>query len=96
MKLSDIAGYTFNADTYCPGCILDQLPTSEGGRFDGWADLSGQPVETSLSELAAAFSIDRDDECSFDSDEFPKVCLGQSLSDEGDDRCGSCGTELND
>ncbi len=64
------------------------------GRFDGWADLSGQSVEESLDELAAAIDIDRTDEFSLDSDDFPKVCLADSVSEDGS-CCGACGFELN-
>ena len=29
-KAWDIVGYTFQAENYCPGCIIDQLPTGPG------------------------------------------------------------------
>jgi hypothetical protein len=104
-----IVGYMYSADIYCPGCILAALPTAQGGQFDGWKDLSNQPVETSLDELAAAFGFDRHDEYSYDSDEFPKVVFAGQVHDgccelcEHDDdhcerccidRCGSCGEQL--
>ncbi len=33
-KAWDIVGYTFQADNYCPGCIIDQLPTGPGQPYD--------------------------------------------------------------
>ena len=88
----DVVAYTYNAEILCPHCTLAALPTGEGQTFDGWRDLSGQPVEDSLTELAAAFGIDRDDESSFDSAEFPK-CVFLTMLD-GSESCGSCGEEL--
>lgn len=81
MSLTDVAAYQFKAELFCRDHILDALPTGEGGAYDGWKDLSRQPVEDSLSELAYAFGIDRDDECTFDSDEFPKTVLNADLED---------------
>ena len=92
MKSFDIAGYTYAADTYCTGCILDALPTGEGGAFDGWRDMTGRMTpEQNLDELATAFGIDRYDESSYDSGEFPKVVF---VDGADDDVCGACGEEL--
>ncbi|MEH0110805.1 hypothetical protein V6N00_13925 [Tersicoccus sp. MR15.9] len=88
----DFVGYTFRAEQYCPEDLLDALPTGPGEAFDGWDDLSGQPVEDSLRELAFAFSIDREDEASFDSDDFPKVIFRDQTTE--DDVCGACGKDL--
>lgn len=88
------AAYVFQADLYCPGCIVGRLPTGPGEAFDGWALGAGvvMPVEANLNEIAVAFGIDRDDESTFDSDEFPKVTFGHEL--ESRDRCGGCGRRL--
>lgn len=91
---SKIVGYTFDAEILCPTCVLSALPTGPGQAFDGWADLSDQPVEQSLSELAIAFGIDRTDESTFDSSEFPKVIFASSV--DGDEPCDGCGTDLLD
>jgi len=92
-KAWDVVGYTYRAETLCPACTLAALPTSEGEAFDGWRDVSVPPMgaESNLTELALAFGIDRMDECSFDSADFPKVIF--SSSNEGD-TCDQCGTEL--
>jgi hypothetical protein len=83
-------GYTFQADTYCGPCVIDALPTGEDQPFDGWALGEGinMPVDDNLNELAYAFGIDRDDETTFDSEDFPKVIL------TGMDVCCACGGEL--
>lgn len=94
MKAYDIVGYTYNADQYCTGCIIDALPTGEGQQFDGWKLAAGvrMSTEDNLSEIAAAFQIDRMDEHTYDSSEFPKVIFADSATE--DDYCGSCGGPL--
>lgn len=89
-----IVGYTFAADNYCPGCVVTQLPTGPGQAYDGWALAAGaapMTVEDNLTEIAEAFGIDRFDERTYDSGEFPKVIFADSV--EGD-RCGGCGEFL--
>ena len=89
-----IVGYTFQADTYCSGCVIDQLPTGPGQMYDGWALAPGvsMPVEDNLDEIAIAFGIDRNDETTFDSSDFPKVIFSSQLEDT--EHCGACGGEL--
>jgi hypothetical protein len=91
---TDIVGYTFNADTYCAEHIIDALPTGEGEAFDGWALAKGVTMSTedNLSEIAYAFQIDRMDESSYDSSEFPKVIFADSARNaEGHpDHCAVC------
>jgi hypothetical protein len=90
----DIMGYAYRTDLYCPGCIVDQLPTGPGEAFDGWALVppATMSTEANLDEIAAAFGIDRYDERTYDSGDFPKVVFRDQL--ENDERCGNCGGEL--
>lgn len=91
MKATDIVAYTFKADIYCPDCITEVLPTGEGEAFDGWALAEGAPVmstEANLNEIAFAFGIDRENEYSFDSDEFPKVVFSSQIEEA--ENCGKC------
>lgn len=93
-KAWGIAGYTFRADVYCPDCIIEALPTGEGEAYDGWALAPGagpMSTEDNLNEIALAFGIDRQDERTFDSSDFPKVIFHSQV--EGD-VCGHCGREL--
>lgn len=91
---ADIVGYTFRAANYCPGCITAALPTGPGEAYDGWRLADGVPmsVEANLTEIAAAFSIDRFDEQTFDSGDFPKVIFASSIED--DEQCETCGGVL--
>lgn len=89
-KAWDVVGYVFQADIYCPDCIIGQLPTGEGQAFDGWALAPGADLmstEDNLAEIAAAFQIDRQNESSFDSGDFPKVIFA---SDADCEQCGHC------
>lgn len=96
VKGADIVGYTFDADIYCPDHIIEALPTGEGGAYDGWALASGvrMSTEDNLKEIAAAFGIEREDEATFDSGDFPKVIFASQLED--DERCGVCHEPLID
>ena len=91
----DIVGYTFNADNYCPGCIISVLPTGPGKAFDGWGLASGvvMSTEDNLSEIALAFGIDKDDENTFDSGDFPKVIFADSVWNHPE-TCGKCHGDL--
>ena len=93
MKAFDIVGYTYKAATYCADCIENVL-TVDDGEYDGWKLGKGiyMPVEDSLNEIAYHFGINRDNEYSFDSDDFPKVIF-QSMVEDGE-QCAQCGNEL--
>ena len=90
-KAWDIVGYTYAADTYCPDCIISALPMGDGQTFDGWGTSVTISTEGNLDELALAFGIDRMDERSYDSGEFPKVIFESNVED---DYCTTCGREL--
>jgi hypothetical protein len=91
---TDIVAYTYNAETYCPDCIIKILPTGDGQAFDGWAVAPelNMTTEHNLIEIAWAFGINRNDESSFDSDDFPKVVFDSQV--EYSENCGNCGAEL--
>jgi hypothetical protein len=75
MNATQIVAYTFRADTYAPAAILAALPTGDGELYNA------AEVETALDELALAFGIDRADECTFDSADFPKVVFASQVDD---------------
>lgn len=96
MKSWTIVGYVYQADIYCDACIVDAV-TADGGAYDGWAlaPSISMPTEHNLSEIAFAFGIDRTDERSFDSGNFPKVILA-GMVESDDERCGACHESLLD
>lgn len=80
-----ITGYTFRADTYCPTCMANSMVKFVGEEQQGpdhWQ------VEDLLDSIAASLGIDREDERTFDSGDFPKVVF--STDDDGIE-CGQCG-----
>ena len=83
-RLTDVVGYTFRPDLYCPGCTL--IVAAEQPLASG--------VEAQLDLIAARSGVDRQDERSFDSGDFPKVLFQDQV--EPDDRCSACGGLLRD
>jgi hypothetical protein len=80
-RLTDIAGYRFQDATYCPACI-GRVITADS-RYDGWALARGivMDAEDDLSEISAAFGINRSDESAFGSGDFPEVVLASCVPD---------------
>ena len=85
----DITAYTYKADIVCPLCIIDALPS-------GLEDLDFAPgdVETALDAIAKLQGIDRCDETTYDSGEFPKVIFRDQVEDGN--VCGVCFGTLED
>lgn len=77
--------YTYQADLYCPQCMVFRLT--------GWTT-TVEKVEWALNAQAAHFGIDRSAESSFDSGFFPKAVFPDQL--HTGDVCGSCGVQLRD
>jgi len=68
--------YTFRADTYTPQALVEHL-VSIGELSPAARDMD---VEEVLNQHAGANAIDRDDEESFDSDEFPKAVFEHQVT----------------
>jgi hypothetical protein len=69
--MSDIIGYTYNADNFTPKALIEfmvQLRELSPAAID-------MLPEVALNQLADVYCIDRDNEYSFDSEDFPKVIL---------------------
>ena len=93
--MTRVIAYTYRADIYCNSCIVDMLPTGDDEQFDGWALADGvaMSTEANLDEIASAFGIDRYDESTFDSGDFPKVVFSHQT--DGSEYCGACHGEIN-
>jgi len=70
----EIIGYTYRADNYTPAALISYM-VQIGELSPAAIDMR---TEEALDQLAGAYCINRDDEYSFDSDEFPKVVLSLS------------------
>lgn len=84
MKAWTIVGYTFNAETLCAYCVAS--------KFQKVPALAVAQVEVCLDGEAKFKGIDRYDESSFDSDEFPKVIFASDVEEH--ETCDECGEEL--
>ncbi len=89
--MTDIAGYTYRSANYCPGCVVVRVLERKGLQGHGLSYVT----EDALALLARFEGIDRMDERSFDSDDFPKVIFGDMIEDR-DERCDRCGFVLAD
>jgi predicted DsbA family dithiol-disulfide isomerase len=88
MKAFDIVAYTFQADLLCPSCTVLRLVLEER------APETGEDAETVLNILAAFEHVNREDERTFDSDDFPKVVFGSQIDAHLEEVCGDCGVGL--
>jgi hypothetical protein len=86
-----IAGYTFQADIVCPACIVDFYPDARTKAVIHDGAASSWDAEAVLDTAAVAAGINRGDEYSFDSGDFPKVIFAHDTTDE---TCGECGEAL--
>ena len=75
---ADIAGYTYKGENYLPGRLIEQLIV-HGLASPGARDMI---VEDALDQIAGANAIDRYDERTFDTSEFPKVIFVTHLTED--------------
>ena len=73
----DIVGYVYRADGYKPSALI-KLLLAEGRLSPG---ALGMDPDEALDQLAAVEDVNRDDEYSFDTDDFPKTILRHELSE---------------
>lgn len=86
-KAWDIVAYIYQAEELCPTCTIEAL-LRNGEASPAARDMN---EETVLDQIAGANAIDRHDESSFDSDDFPKVVFA---SDADGEQCDACGEAL--
>jgi hypothetical protein len=94
----DVVGYTYRADVWCGPCVVRALTVNPGNVGHRDPGPMADP-ETHLDVLARVAGIDRTDERTYDSDEFPKIIFRDSAADyaarEGQpERCTTCGGAL--
>jgi hypothetical protein len=92
---TDIVAYVYCAEVWCPDCMRT---TAAGAlTLPGEAVFQGRPtdgdtVEQFLDRWAAGEELDRHNESSYDSDDFPKVVFASDA--EPDEQCGVCGEDI--
>lgn len=66
-------GYAYNADQYCLDCIPYVVSPGRDNKRNGYVVQGCNCTECRLSRMAADWKINRMDESSYDSGEFPKA-----------------------
>lgn len=89
MKAYDIVAYTYQAEQICRVCALDTANTvlAEDG-----VKVPYLISEDALEAWATSAKIDRWEEHTFDSDDFPKVLFASQFDDV--ERCDRCGESI--
>ena len=88
----DVVAYTFHAALVCPGCIVGAV--AEGGDHEPLGVPAGLTAEQGLALLAERLGVDRMNESSYDSGDFPKVVFRDQLEDADLEGCEVCGADL--
>ena len=78
LRSADFAGYTYKAENYRAEALVELL-IKEGRLAPG---ARGTGAEEALNQLAGGEGVERDDERSFDSDDFPKTISVHQLTDD--------------
>lgn len=84
MNATTIMAYHFNADLYHPACMILIATGNVAAKDDD--------AERVLDEWAATMGINRQDESTYDSHNFPKVIFADNI--EPTDYCGKCQENL--
>ena len=75
-----IAGYTYQAENFMPADLIEYM-IGQGAASPAARSMT---VEEALDQIAQANAIDRYDERSFDSGDFPKVIFEEQLTEDDD------------
>lgn len=92
MNATDIVAYTYQAETLCPRCVVARTVKTKTLRDYILNEGADGEVERWLDSLAKMNGVDRQDEHSFDSGDFPKVVFADQIEDG--ETCHGCGDEL--
>jgi len=87
MNGTDIAGYLWRGETFCPVCVHDLF-------VDALASDANRSTEEILDRAAAERGINRHDERSADSRQLPQALYLDDVTSA--DRCFFCGVALTD
>ncbi|MFN3256879.1 MAG: hypothetical protein ACE37B_14425 [Ilumatobacter sp.] len=83
-RSDEITAYTYQADIYCPACLIETL-IADGIAAPAARDM---PTDDVLEQCADALAINRDDDTTYDTSEFPKPVFLDWLTPG--DTCTSC------
>lgn len=98
MRPDTIVAYSYRADIYCPQHTVEQVMIDREVPNSVRQSLVSMTEESALDFLAETYGIDREDERSFDSGDFPKVVFYDSAADQVyqgfPEHCASCGRRI--
>jgi hypothetical protein len=77
MHATDIVGYTYAVEQYTLAGVIEAM-IADGSASPAARDMDTEAV---LTQIAEANGIDRFDESSFDSGDFPKVIFASDVED---------------
>jgi hypothetical protein len=83
-RSDELAAYLYRADLYCPACVIEAMIATR----DASPAARDMPTEAVFDQCAEAMVVNRGDETSYGSDEFPKAVFLDAL--DNDDRCAAC------
>lgn len=89
LKADAIVGYTYDAEQLCPKCCVDSIVLDASK--PPFKDLNAEQILDIVANTVYT-SVDRQDERTFDSNEFPKVIFASQVED--DEQCYHCGENL--
>jgi len=94
LRFDTVVAYTYKADIYCPSCVFTAFQRQASPTYVEHLTDTEQVLDAAADKLG----IDRYDEHTFDTDDFPKVCFSHHLEDWSDDGCicGGCHEPIND
>lgn len=85
-----VAGYSYKADNYCVHCVIKEVCKDYG--LNEPEDCMSYEDELSILASQIKSGIDRYDEATYDSGEFPKVIFTHQIEDT--EHCCKCHDEL--
>lgn len=89
MKSYDVVGYIYNSDIYCSRCILTVVVLTQPVHMS----VVLEEAEVGLEKVAKILRVDRSNENTYDSDEFPKVIFADQVG-SSDEVCAHCSQPL--
>lgn len=90
---TDIVAYTYHAELLCPSCVVGNMVSDEHNAQSETMNNATHylaDAETNLDAMAKAVGIDRYNEHSYDSDDFPKVVFSSQANDTDWEHCDQC------
>jgi hypothetical protein len=91
-----VVGYTYQAEILCGSCTASRVTANPGDTAHGTRPplyrRTPEQAEQIIATAARIKGVDRDDEHTYDSGDFPKVIFADQV--DASERCGLCHSAL--